>query len=110
MISDEFSSVYNDEIEENNSENLDDSVEEIITHISELDNKHSYTIARVIENGKCIELHYNEGMVTLEYGIKVAEDMWENEINSNVEWFNLDLTDDEILENLNKEYDFDYDH
>lgn len=82
-----------------------DSVEEIITNISSIDNNGSYTIARVMENDKCVELHYNNGKVTLEYGVKLSKDYWESEINDNVNWFNFELTDEKILDYLNKEFD-----
>ena len=36
----------------------------------------------------------------------MSEDTWENEINDNVEWFALNLSDDEILAHLNKEFDY----
>lgn len=80
-------------------------MEETITSVFNLDNERNFTVARVMEDKKCVELHYNEGKASLEYGIKVAKDRWENEIDEDVEWFNLDLTDDEILEHLNREYD-----
>lgn len=85
--------------------NIEDSVEEMITNISDLDDKHYFTVARVMENGKCVELHYDNGKAKIEYGIKMSEDMWKNEINDNVEWFSLNLTEEEILEHLNKEFD-----
>lgn len=82
----------------------EDSIEEILTSISNLDNENYFTVARVMEGGKCVELHYNKGEASLEYGTRVAKDKWENEIDEDVEWFNLDLTDDEVLEHLNREY------
>lgn len=87
------------------SQEIGDSVEETITSISKLDNKNFFTVARVMENGKCVELHYNEGKAHIEYGTKEAEDLWKNEINEDVKWFNLNLTDDKVLEYLNKEFD-----
>lgn len=89
----------------NYNQDLKDSVEEIITSIADLDDKHYFTVARVIENDKCVELHYNKGKAHIEYGIKGKENVWNNEIDSNIDWFNLDLTDDEILSILNCKFD-----
>lgn len=87
------------------NQNLENSVEEIITSISDLDDKHYFTIARVMENDKCVELHYNNGKAHIEYGTKEDNDVWNNNIDSNVDWFNLDLTDNEILLMLNYKFD-----
>lgn len=84
---------------------FEDSVEETITKISNLDNEKCFTVARVMEDGKCVELHYNEGEAYLEYGIKMAEDMWENQTKEDISWFNLNLTDDEVLIYLNREFE-----
>ena len=83
----------------------EDNCEETITSVTNLDNERHFTVARVMQDGKCVELHYDQGEASLEYGIRVADDLWEDELDEDVEWFNLDLTDDEILEHLNKEYD-----
>lgn len=88
-----------------NSQKEEYGVEEIITRISELDNLNYFTVARVMEDGKCAELHYNEGKAHIEYGTKESEDLWNNEINEDVKWFNLNLTDEEVLDYLNKEFD-----
>lgn len=87
------------------NQNLENSVEEIITSISDLDDKHYFTIARVMENDKCVELHYNNGKAHIEYGTKEDNDVWNNNIDFNVDWFNLDLTDNEILLMLNCKFD-----
>lgn len=89
----------------NNNQNFKDSVEEIVTSISDLDDKHYFTVARVMENGKCVELHYNNGKACMEYGTKEDNDIWNNNIDYNVEWFNLELKDDEILSILNSKFD-----
>lgn len=86
-------------------ENIEDNIEEIITDISELDNINNFTVARVMENGKCVELHYDEGNATLEFDLKDEENVWNNQYVTDAEWFNLNLTNDEILEHLDKEFD-----
>ena len=97
MLLDEPLKIYN--------QDLEDSVEETITNISDLDNENAFTVARVMENGKCVELHYNNGEAYLEYGIRITDDVWENEITRDVRWFNLNLTDNQVIEYLNKEFD-----
>ena len=82
----------------------EDNVEEIITNISDLDDKHYFTVARVIENGKCVELHYDNGEATIEFDTK-EEDRWNSQCLLDANWFNLNMTEQEILEHLNKEYE-----
>lgn len=78
----------------------------IINSSDELDEEHSYTVARVLNMCHCVELHYDEGNATIEYGTRLAPDYWESEIEE-IEWFNKDMMDDEIIEKLDqlfKEY------
>ena len=83
---------------------MEKSVMETITKMSELDDKNYFTIARVIENDKCVELHYNNGKASIEYGIKDEDNNWNDEVDTDLKWFRLDLTDDEILEILDKKF------
>ena len=65
----------------------------------------SYTVARGVHNGYCVELHYcSDTGATIEYGTKTAHDTWENEIDD-ADWFNINLSDDYILNRLNCLYD-----
>ena len=85
---------------------MEESVIETITKISNLDNEKNYTIARIMDNNKCVELHYNNGKACIEYGIRDEEDnTWHNEIDEDIDWFNLDLTDEEVLKKLNEKFD-----
>lgn len=60
----------------------------------------SYTIARVIDNGYSVELHYDSsGKSTIEYGVKMSYDFWENEVEE-IDWFNLKLDDIYVLNRL----------
>lgn len=79
-----------------------DNMEETVTSVSELDDAREYRVATAMENGKCAELYYDKGKAYIEYSIREAIDRWETPF---IEGFNLDLTDDEILEHLNKEFD-----
>lgn len=78
-----------------------ESYEEIIISPKEIKDKGNYTIARVIHNGYCVELHYcSDRGATVEYGTKTSHDTWENEIQD-ANWFNMNLSDDYILKRLN---------
>ncbi len=77
---------------------------ETITEIEELRNKplddeYSYTVARVIDDENCVELHYSKDDVYVEIGNKIEEGYWENE-RVNADWFSLDLSNDDILNKL----------
>lgn len=85
---------------------MEESVIETITKISNLDNEKNYTIARIMDNNKCAELHYNNGKACIEYGIRDEEDnTWHNEIDEDIDWFNHDLTDEEVLKILNEKFE-----
>lgn len=72
---------------------------ETITKIEDLDEKHSFTVARIINNTNCVELHYFKGEATVEYGEKISDSEWENTIQD-VDWFNKNMTDEEVLDKL----------
>lgn len=79
---------------------------DLITEFKNLDDSHSYTVARVMNMCHCVELHYCDGKTTIEYGYRIKSDYWENEIYE-VEWFNKNMSYDEMfkkLENLFKNY------
>ena len=70
-----------------------------IVNIKDLDDKHYYTVVRVIDDINFVELHYNKSKPQLEYGTKIADGEWEN-ILENVDWFSLDMTDEELIDKL----------
>lgn len=81
-------------------ENYYDSNVETITSTNEIKEGVSYTVARVIDNGYSVELHYNSNSgATIEYGTKKSYDYWENDIEE-VDWFNTKLSDDYIIKRL----------
>ena len=51
-----------------------DAYFDMITPIKYLNNKDSFTIARVIDGLHCIELHISNGVSTIEKGIRLEED------------------------------------
>ena len=74
--------------------------EETLTSTKDIKDRVSYTVARVVENGYCVELHYNSNDgATIEYGTKLAHDYWENDIEE-IDWFNTNLSDNYILRRL----------
>lgn len=77
---------------------------EIITNIKNMSSDYSYTVARVMGYGYSVELHYNNGKATIEYGYKIKHDYWESKIEE-VNWFNSNMNEKEILEKLSKLYD-----
>lgn len=76
---------------------------EMITESKDIDNTHSYTIARMMNFNQCIELHYYNGKATVEYGEKKEYNYWENEVDP-CEWFRLDMKDKEIFDKLYKQF------
>lgn len=78
-------------------------MEEIITDVFNIDDKNYFTIARVIENDKCVELHYNNGIASVEFGRKDKNNLWYDEIEE-VKWFNRNLTNEQVLRILNKKF------
>lgn len=53
---------------------------ELITNLEDLNDTNSFTVARVKTNLYCVELHYINGIATVELGTRTNEDTWENEI------------------------------
>lgn len=72
---------------------------EIITDLKDIDEMHSFTVARIINFNQSIELHYCKGVATIEYGKRIEYNYWENEIVS-CNWFNLDIKNNAILDKL----------
>lgn len=88
-------------VEEYNIEKKKDLEYDTVTNLDELDEEHHYTVARIIDNDKCVELHYNNGNAIVEYGTKVSEDEWENEIED-ANWFDKSMSEDEMYDHLEK--------
>ncbi len=65
----------------------------------EINDKDSYTVARVMNFGNSVELHYSNGIATIEYGYKITHDYWESEIEE-IDWFNKNMTENAINEKL----------
>ena len=75
--------------------------------IQYLNDKDSFTVARVIDGLHCIELHTSNGISTIEKGIRTAVDYWESEIEE-INWFNFDMTEEEIADRLWELFDYNF--
>lgn len=84
-----------------------DAYFDMITPIKYLNNKDSFTVARVIDGLRCIELHTSSGISTIEKGIRSAVDYWESEIEE-INWFNFDMTEEEIADKLWELFDYNF--
>ena len=72
---------------------------ELITNLEDLDDTNSFTVARVKTNLYSVELHYVNGIATVELGTRTNEDTWENEIVE-ADWFNKGLSTDSLFDKL----------
>lgn len=72
---------------------------ETITKVEELDDEKNYTVARIMNDNNCVELHSNKGTIHIEIGTKVNDDEWENEFE-NAPWFNKTLSNQDVLDKL----------
>ncbi len=81
-----------------------DSYEEIMIPFKDIKEGYSYTVARVIDNGNCVELHYNNHKATIEYAIRISEDEWQGRVEE-IDWFNINLSEDYVLTRLNYLFD-----
>ena len=71
-----------------------------MTRVKDIKEGNSYTVARVMNFGNCIELHYYpNGTAEIECGYKYSHGYWKSVIKE-APWFNLKMTDKEISEKL----------
>ena len=68
----------------------------VIDDIKNMEEDKSYTVARVINNKNCVELHYTDGIATIEYGTKQDDNSWESIIEE-ILWFDKNQSKDEII-------------
>lgn len=79
----------------------------LLTDLNELNDTDSFTIARVINGINCVELHYVEGIATIEYGTRIKEDKWESIIEE-IDWYDVNMTEDEISDKLWELFEYQY--
>ena len=73
---------------------------DIVTSIEDIEKDESYTVARIMNFGNCVELHYYpDRKPEIEYGYKYSNDYWESEIDS-ADWFNLNMTDEDVSKKM----------
>lgn len=80
---------------------------DLLTDLNKLNDKDSFTVARVINGINCVELHYNEGKATIEYGTRINEDEWENDFED-IDWFDKDMSEEELSNKLWYLFDYKY--
>ena len=76
----------------------------VIDDIKNMEEDKSYTVARVINNKNCVELHYTDGIATIEYGTKQDDNSWESIIEE-ILWFDKNQSKDEIISKLEELFD-----
>lgn len=81
------------------SASKENGVSEIITNINELEDNKSYTVARVMNKINAVELHYINGIPTVELGTRRNEDTWDNEI-IDADWFNKNLSNEDVIKKI----------
>lgn len=86
-------------VEEYFIEKKNDLEYDTVTKLEDLDEKHSYTVARIIDDDKCVELHYNNGLATVEYGTKISDYEWENVVEG-ADWFDKAMTEEDMYNHL----------
>lgn len=79
----------------------------LLADLNELNDKDSFTIARVINGINCVELHYVEGIATIEYGTRIKQDEWES-IVEEIDWYDVKMTENEISDKLWELFDYRY--
>lgn len=78
---------------------------EIVTSTKDIKYGCSYTVARVVDNGYSVELHYDgNSKSTIEYGVKMSYDYWKNEVEE-IDWFSPKLNDNYVLNRLECVYE-----
>lgn len=80
---------------------------ETITKIEEIDDNESYTVARVMNDTNCVELHSNKGKISVEIGTKLSDESWENTFEE-APWFSKNLSDKEILDKLEEIFNYNF--
>ena len=86
-------------------EEFTDSVLEIVTPLNELDISHHFTVARSMENDKCVELHYNDGHASIEITQRVDENTWEEIDTIKAKWFNPKMSENKLLNRIDRLYE-----
>ena len=79
----------------------------VIDDIKNMEEDKSYTVARVINNKNCVELHYTDGIATIEYGTKQDDNSWKSIIEE-ILWFDKNQSKDEIISKLEELFEEEY--
>lgn len=71
----------------------------LVNDIKLMDDDKSYTVARVCNGVNSVELHYNDGLATIEYGTRIADDEWESEVEG-ASWFDKNMNEKDLQNKL----------
>ena len=74
---------------------------EIVTPLKDLDEVHSFTVARTISENECVELHYHSGSAWIEIETKTAPDTWEGTFRE-VRWNPRRMNEHKIMSRLER--------
>lgn len=77
-----------------------DIIGEIITEKKDIEKNGYYTVARVKNKKYCVELHFDNGFLTIETGAKNGE-CWDDLVDF-VDWDIEKMSNDEILKKMYK--------
>lgn len=101
-IKDTESFIEDLKLEENQFKNFETNNRffDMVTPLENINNEDSFTVARVIDDKYCVELHYYKEKSTIEYGTKVNENKWENNVEE-IDWFDKNMSEEEISKKLN---------
>ena len=78
---------------------------EIVTPLQNINSTDYFTVARVVEDNYCAELHVNKGEAIVEFSYKISDFAWEFEDVITVNWFSTELSDTEVLQWLDSEFE-----
>lgn len=87
------------ELETNLNNYLEEPYFDLITNLGNINDSDSFTVARVCKGINCVELHYDNGLATIEYGTRIASDECENEVEG-ASWFNKNINEKDLENKL----------
>ena len=95
---------FNQPIETSKSDS-EEGCSEIVTPLTMLNGQNAFTVARVCDSCKCVELHYFQGQATIEVDKKTASDCWENVSIEDAKWFKKNMSEDLLIKYLERTFD-----
>lgn len=81
---------------------------DLITNLDDINDSDSFTVARVCNGVNSVELHYNDGLATIEYGTRIADDEWKSEVEG-ASWFDKNMNEKDLQNKLWDLFEENYD-